>query len=69
MLKDNSDYGHTIPAFIGGNDAKVFSLGFRALADTSRDSALELVRTPNTAVSILQLDSQANGIADPVTAP
>jgi hypothetical protein len=66
---ENNNYGRTIPAFVGGNKTKVFPLGFRALADASRDSALELVRTSNTAVSILKLDSQANGIADSVTTP
>jgi hypothetical protein len=59
----------TIPSFVCRDNAKIFSLCFCTLTDAARDSTFEFVRTADTAVSILELYSQADGIANTVTAP
>lgn len=46
----------TVPALVGGDEAKVLALCFRAFSHTAADTALELVRGPDALVSLLQLN-------------
>lgn len=59
----------TIPSFVCRNHSEIFSLGFSALSDAARNSTLELMRTADTAVPVLQLHSQADRITNAVSAP
>lgn len=48
---------------------EVFALRLGALAYTSRDAAFELVGRSHTAVPVLEVDGEADRVADAVAAP
>ncbi len=54
---------------LGGDDADVLALCFRAFAGTAGDAELDLVRRAQALVAVLQFNGQADGIVDAVAAP
>ena len=58
-----------VPAFLGGDDPNVFTLGFRAFTGTTGDAELHFVRGTDTFIAVFQFYAEADAIADAVAAP
>ena len=58
-----------VPALVGGDDADVLAAGLGALAGAARDAELDLVRRPQPAVAVLEVDGHPDGVLHAVAAP
>ena len=58
-----------VPAFLSGDDADVFTLGFRTFAGTAGDAKLHFMRRTNAFVAVFQLDAETHAVAYAVAAP
>ncbi|EKT80631.1 cellobiohydrolase A [Rhodococcus opacus M213] len=58
-----------VPAVFGGDDADVLAARLGAFAGAARDTELDLVRGPQAAVSVLQVDRHTDGVLHAVSAP
>ena len=54
-----------IPALLGGDDADVLALRFRAFARAARHAELDLVRRAQALVAVLEFDREAHTVATP----
>ena len=58
-----------VPAFLGGDNAHVFTLRFGTFTGTARDAELHFVRGTDAFVAVFQLHAEAHAVADAVAAP
>lgn len=58
-----------VPALVGRDDADVLAAGLGTLAGTPRDAELDLVRRPQPAVAVLEVDGHPDRVLHAVAAP
>src|SRR5690606_15686829 len=58
-----------VPAFFGGNDAKIFRLGLGAFPDTTRNGTFDLMRGTDSFVAMLYFQGEAHRILYPESTP